>query len=67
MAQARWKKDSERRDEIAAREQIDPLRAPGRIIMRVVVIHDESRVVEIIRRATTSAREWDRRKRAAGL
>jgi hypothetical protein len=33
----------------------------------VVVIVQESRVIEIIRRDTTSQREWSRLKRKAGL
>lgn len=45
----------------------DPLRVPGRILQRIVVITAESRVIEIIRRDTTSAREWARLKKKAGL
>lgn len=56
-----------RRDEFAKIESADPLRAPGRILLRVVVIRDEREAVEIIRRDTTSAREWSRMKRRAGL
>jgi len=67
MAEARWKKDREKRAAWAAAAEKDPLRVPGRILQRVVVIAAESRVVEIIRRDTTSAREWARLKKTAGL
>lgn len=67
MAAARWKKDRERRDALAAASAADPLRAPGRIVQRVIVITDELTAVEIIRRDSTSSREWSRMKRRAGL
>jgi hypothetical protein len=67
MAEARWKKDRARRAAWAAAAEKDPLRVPGRILQRVVVIAAESRVVEIIRRDNTSAREWARLKKKVGL
>lgn len=67
MANARWKLDRERRDQLAAKSEIDPLRVPGRIIQRVVVITGEKTVTEIIRRDTTTQREWARLKRKASL
>ena len=67
MANARWQQDRDRRDKLADAAEIDPLRVPGRILQRVVVISGESAVVEIIRRDTTSQREWARMKRRAGL
>lgn len=67
MAAKRLKLDRARRDELARLDEADPLRAPGRILLRVVVIRDERDAVEIIRRETTSAREWARMKRRAGL
>lgn len=67
MAEARWKKDREKRAALAALAEVDPLRVPGRILQRVVIITAESRVVEIIRRDTTSQRAWAAMKRSAGL
>lgn len=67
MADARWKKDREKRAALAAMAEVDPLRVPGRILQRVVIITAESRVVEIIRRDTTSQRAWAAMKRSAGL
>ncbi len=67
MAQARWRKDRERRDALAAAAQTDPLRVPGRILQRVVVITRESQVTEIIRRDTTSQRAWAAMKRKTGI
>lgn len=67
MAEARWKRDRERREALAVAAEKDPLRVPGRILQRIVVITAESRVIEIIRRDTTSAREWARLKKKAGL
>lgn len=67
MAEARWRKDREKRAAWAAAAEIDPLRVPGRILQRVVVITGESAVVEIIRRDTTSQRSWAAMKRRAGL
>ena len=66
MAEARWRKDREKRAAWAAAE-IDPLRVPGRILQRVVVITGESAVVEIIRRDTTSQRSWAAMRRRVGL
>lgn len=67
MAAARWRKDRERRAALQAQAERDPLRAPGKILQRVVVITQEQRVQEIIRRDTTSQRAWARAKRQAGL
>ena len=67
MANARWKQDRERRDELVRLNEIDPLLAPGRIVQRVIVITGEREVMEIVRRNTTSAREWARLKKKAGL
>lgn len=67
MANARWQRVRQQQRELARAEQIDPLRVPGRIIQRIVVITGERDAVEIIRRNTTSAREWARMKRAAGV
>ena len=66
MANARWRADRERRTALATAELRDPLRVPvGRILQRIVVIDRESRVTEIVRRDTTSAREWARLKKLA--
>lgn len=67
MAEARWKRDRERRAAWAAAAEKDPLRVPGKILQRIVVITGESRVAEIIRRDTTSGREWARLKKKVGL
>lgn len=67
MANARWARDRERRDALARVEAIDPLRVPGRIVQRVIVIRADQTAVEIIKRDTTTAREWKRMKREAGL
>lgn len=67
MADARWKRERERQRQLEAVAEIDPLRVPGRILQRVVVITGESVVVEIIRRDTTSQRAWAAMKRRAGL
>lgn len=67
MANARWKIDRERRDALAKKEGIDPLRVPGRILQRVIVIHANQTATEIIRRNTTSMREWKRLKQQAGI
>lgn len=67
MARIRWAADKKRRAAWAADAAIDPLRVVGRILERVVVIRNESEVVEIVRWDWTSAREWARKKRAAGL
>ena len=67
MAAARWEKHRKRTREMERLANLDPLRVPGRIVQRVVVIVQESRVIEIIRRDTTSQREWSRLKRNAGL
>jgi hypothetical protein len=67
MANSRWEKHRKRTREMERLANLDPLRVPGRIVQRVVVIVQESRVIEIIRRDTTSQREWSRLKRKAGL
>lgn len=67
MADSRWKKHRERTQELERLANLDPLRVPGRILQRVVVILNESKVTEIIRRDTTSQREWSRMKKNAGL
>ena len=67
MAEARWKQERERRRQLEAVAEIDPLRVPGRILQRVVVINRESQVTEIIRRDTTSQRDWAAMKRRVGL
>ena len=68
MAHARWAKDRARRAALAVQSERDPLAVPGRILLRVIVIlPDGCTAVEIIRRATTSAREWARMKREVGL
>lgn len=67
MAAARWKLDRERRSAMAAQEERDPLSVPGRILQRVIVITDGVTAREIIRRNTTSQREWARLKRSVGL
>lgn len=67
MAESRWKKHRERTRELERLANIDPLRMPGKIIQRVVVIWNESKVTEIIRRDTTSQRQWSRMKRSAML
>lgn len=67
MAKARWAADRERRKALAEAEARDPLRVPGRIIQRVIVISADQTAVEIIRREATSRREWNRMKQQAGL
>lgn len=67
MANARWTRERERQRQLEATAEIDPLRVPGRIIQRVVVITRESQVAEIIRRDTTSQRSWARMKRKMGI
>lgn len=67
MANARWEKERERQRQLEATAEIDPLRVPGRILQRVVVITRESQVIEIIRRDTTSQRAWARMKMKAGI
>jgi len=67
MAEARWKRERERQRQLEAVAEVDPLRVPGRILQRVVVITRESQVTEIIRRDTTSQRAWAAMKRRAGL
>lgn len=67
MADARWTRERERQRRLEAAAEIDPLRVPGRILQRVVVITRESQVVEIVRRDTTSQRAWAAMKRRAGL
>jgi len=67
MADARWKKHRELTQELEKLAAIDPLRVPGKIIQRVVVIWNESEVTEIVRRDTTSQREWARLKKRASL
>lgn len=67
MANARWQADRARRDALARAETLDPLRVPGRIIQRVVVITNEATAMEIIRRNTTTQRAWAALKRKAGL
>jgi hypothetical protein len=41
MALRRWELDRARRDALAAAEMRDPLRAPGKIVRRIVVIEEE--------------------------
>ena len=67
MAQARWKRDRERRARLVAQSELDPLSVPGRILQRVIVITDGVTATEIIRRTNTSAREWARLKRSVNL
>ena len=67
MAAARWQREREKRGALAAAAEIDPLRVPGRILQRVVVITRESQATEIIRRDTTSQRAWAAMKRRVGL
>ena len=67
MADARWRRERERQKQLEAAAAIDPLRVPGRMLQRVVVITQESQVVEIIRRDTTSGRQWSAMKRRVGL
>ena len=52
MAAARWDQDRARRDEIARLEAADPLRAPGRIVRRIIVITAETTVKEAVIRDT---------------
>lgn len=67
MATARWEADRQRRAALAAEAMKDPLRASGKIVMRVVVIVNEAEVTEIVRRDYHSERDWRRMKRRAGL
>lgn len=63
MAQARWAADRQRRARLAA---LAPLRHPGRIVRRIVVIDNEITVREVVLFDTDSVREA-RRKVAAVL
>lgn len=67
MAAARWKKDREFRSALEAEALKDPTRATGRIVRRVVIIDDEARVREIVRRDYHTERDWRRMKKQAGL
>lgn len=67
MARARWDQDKQRRAALAAQSEHDPLSVPGKILKRVIVITNGVDAVEIIRRNTTSQREWARLKRSVGL
>lgn len=64
MAAARWDADQARRDEFARIESADPLRAPGRILRRIIVIIGESTVREAIIRDTDTATSARRKIRA---
>lgn len=66
-AKIRWDKDRMRRDALAREAMKDPLRAVGKILMRVVIILNECESREIVRRDYHSAAQWKRMKRAAGL
>lgn len=66
-AKIRWDKDRARREALAADAMKDPLRAVGRILMRVVIVLNECESREIVRRDYHSAAQWKRMKREAGL
>lgn len=67
MARARWDKDRAERRRLAAMEPIAQI-ARGRVlIQRVIVIQRDQSAVELCRWSDTSAREWARMKRSAGL
>lgn len=67
MARARWAKDRQQRDALAAMAQVNPLAVPDRIVQRVIVINDGVTAHEIIRWASTSQREWSRLKKSVNL
>ena len=61
MNSARWKRDRERRDKLAAME---PLNYPGTIVRRIIVIDRESEVREAVLFDTDSIRDARRKLRA---
>lgn len=67
MAKRRWELDQERRDAIAKAEEINPLRAPGKIVRRIVVIENEVEVTEIVIRDWDSVRGVNRKLAKVGL
>ena len=48
MANQRWKLDRERRDALAALDTTDPLRAPGQIVRRLIIIDADQVAHELI-------------------
>jgi predicted methyltransferase len=67
MARRRWQLDRERRDAIAAQDARDPLRSPGRILRRFIVIDQDQTAHEIIIREGDSTRFINRRLAPHGL
>jgi len=73
MARARWAGVRARQQVEEETIQRDPLQAaqlfgPSRtIVQRVVVIGRDQEARELVRWSTTTARQWARMKRAAGL
>ena len=64
MNKARWDADRLRRDKLAA---MHPLQWPGRIVLRVVVIRNESEAQEAVIFDTDSRRDERRKLRRIGL
>ena len=60
MASARWAKDRERRNQLAA---LSAELCMDRIVRRIVVIDHERDVREVVIRAWDSEREWRRKER----
>jgi hypothetical protein len=67
MARRRWELDQERRDALEEAEERDPLRVPGKIVRRIVVIENEIAVKELVIRDWDSAREVNRKLGRVGL
>jgi len=60
MANQRWKLDRERRAALAALDTTDPLRAPGQIVRRIIIIEADQVAHELIIRDYHSTRAINR-------
>jgi hypothetical protein len=60
MANQRWKLDRERRAALAALATADPLRAPGQILRRIIIIESDQVAHEIVIRDYHSTRSINR-------
>jgi hypothetical protein len=60
MANQRWKLDRERRAALAALATADPLRAPGQIVRRIIIIESDQVAHELIIRDYHSIRAINR-------
>lgn len=67
MAQQRWKLDRERRDALSAMDTTDPLRAPGQIVRRIIIIEADQIAHELILRDYHSTRTINRLLAPHGL